>query len=329
MAHATPQPTILVKKSDGSTARMTLDEVKEMKKVDKPLTNAPASERQGPRAEPPSQPQPKAFVDYATGKVEAVQSTAQEAKKPLKREDVASPLEEKLEKSKVAVASPAMPHDIPLGPADEAVESILKKAGWAITPDVKNRLSPLIVSRLKDVRTDPQFLVHAMTPTHRGGVGLSPDQAEKLLAVIQSLLPRQKQELGISKPSGIPAKPVMRDIIAPPPRVVPERGSMGPKEEFAAMTVLDFRRFGATIDASLSRFKEKFDALKTESYMVFLDARDGWYESPLYRSYIETVVSAIKEKKKLADAIPAQGSKDQLTMDVVKAIVEMNRYISV
>lgn len=371
LAMPSQSTTIPVRKADGSIIHMTSEEfaayqetLKKQPSAASRTTPKPSRSQAVPSeakvipesfdrpqpsaaSKPPSPPKPQAFVDNTTGKVETVRPAAAQAQpKPFKKDDVASPLEEEIKIDKnVSVKSPALTapvDDTPLGPAAQAVELVLKKAGWATSPEVAKRLGSLIISRLKDVRTDPQFLVHAMTPTHRGGVGLSPDQAEKLLAAIQALLPQaaignqptappkiESRELRAERrqPAVEGRKPIVHDIAPPPP--VPSGVSMGPKEEFAALTVTDFLRLGATVPAALSRLKEKFDALKDESYLLFLEARDGWFESPLYHAYIDAVAAALKEKKKLTEVVPSKDGKGQLIMDVLKAVVEVNKYISV
>lgn len=359
------QPTILVKKSDGTTVRMTLDEIKAMKNMR--ITNDtnvrkhkphPAQPGKPHKTPPPPQalattaPVPEIFVDEAKSGLQRSDSRLQPvsrtqitdvspiAKKAWQKADASSPLEEApTEKPPVPTAptAGALLEDTPIGPAKEVVEKALRKAGWDVGEAVQQRLSPLILSRVKDVRTDAQFLVHAMTPTHRGGVGLSPTQAEQLLSAILSFLPQQRGSRtpaaglpvgagssAMGQGSGV-AKPVMRDVISPP---APMK-QMGPKEEFAVFSLADFKRLGATTEASLSRLKEKFDTLKSESYLAFLEVRDAWFQSPLYAGYIAALHQALKEKKKLSEVLAPAGAKGELTPDIVKAIVEVNKYISV
>jgi hypothetical protein len=387
---APQQPTILVKKSDGTAVRMTLAEFQAMKKKDttsKSDIRHPKSEARsghmphhtGKKTPHRAAAHPKHAEKEHHRRLKETMTTALSTTAPVTRifedeaiaadasrkhwnqEDAASPLED-------SGIAPTVQTDTAFGSADATVEAVIKRAGWAMTPDAARRLSPLILSRVKDVRTDEQFLVHAMTPTHRGGAGLSPDQAEKLLSAIRSLIGRQSPPAPMRPPAALPplapplpriaapmAKQAMHDIVPPksaagvapppmPPKAPPqqpqpakppvmpaERGTMariGPKDEFASITLADFRRMGATTDAALSRMKEKFDTLKQESYMLFLDAREAWYRSPLYQSYIDIILASLRDHTPLAALVAPAGAKDGLTMEVVEAIAALNGSIA-
>lgn len=279
-------------------------------------------------------------------------------KKPWKKEDTATLLEEKLEDAHVERSAQVAGSD-----TDAAVASrVLATLGWTTSADVRQRLESLIMSRLKDVRTDDQFLATAMTPTYRGGAGLSPDQAQTLHgAVLKFLsksitksptalsasptlspaLPRpiattadtDRQRLSESEHGSLPReqamgggnespRPMIRDIVPPP------RRSTGPTEEFANFSLNDWRRLAPTTGAALSRLKEKFDVLKQESYLNFMAAREAWYESPLYRQYIDSILSAWQSRMKLAETLE-QGGREALPMEILQAMVELNQYLSV
>lgn len=274
------------------------------------------------------------FIDEAKAKIEPVRRETTTAPRTWKPDDVAPLLQEPVEKPRTVVSPTTSPGEN----LDETVDRVLRHVGWYVNGDVKRRLHSLIVSRIKDVRTDDQFLAYAATPTPRGGVGLGGDQAKTLLGAIHDIMPKNETAIPISEtpkkevlPPRQPAStqpprplPTLRDVVPPEPVA----RSVGPKEEFSTFSLLDFRRLAPTADASLSRIKEKFDQLKAESYILFLSARDAWNTSPLHRDYVSTLVSALQKRQKISTILPEKGGRETLTMDVFKAVVEINKHIA-
>jgi hypothetical protein len=54
---------------------------------------------------------------------------------------------------------------------------------------------------------------------------------------------------------------------------------------------------------------------------MYLDGVNGWYQSPLYLLYQETVRRAVNDKKHLSEVVKEVG----LTMDEVKAIAGVGK----
>ena len=67
------------------------------------------------------------------------------------------------------------------------------------------------------------------------------------------------------------------------------------------MTLTDFRRLAPTADAAASRLWQKFETLKEESYLLYLDAREAWCKSPLYETYVEILIGALREGKTMEE----------------------------
>ncbi len=366
-----PQPTILVKKADGTTVRMTLAELRVFQERQK---SAPS------KALATSTPVTKIFVtdnnqpDPRQKSIDDRPKSIVQSSKPWKKDDNASLLDEKLDEAHRERSGQMAANDTDAASANR----VLDKLGWQVGPDARARLHSLIVSRLKDVRTDDQFLATATAPTYRGGAGLSPDQAQSLRealtdfrlrtsdfrpALSADILPtsairlqmaddklrtsninQQNSQLqrtevpartadavqsgGRSQKSEVRSpntgRPLIRDIIAPPatsPR------STGPVEEFGKFSLKDFQ-YSPNAAAALSRLKAKFDTAKEESYLVFMDARDAWYDSPLYRQYIASLALALERHERLPETL-ARSATAGFTLEVVQAMAELNHYLSV
>ncbi len=343
------QPMIPVKKSDGTTVRMTLAEFQAYQK------NARAAEHPH---------------------VGTLRQVSKEQMSSTERVSMGA-------REQVSTLPPPGQGSAP----DELVASVLKNSSITVANELQDRVRSLILSRIKDVRTDEQFLSAAMTPTHRGGVGLSPDLAGALLKQVQGVLPAperklrkpvvfsvptmtapatlgteklpmsRNQELGIrnqrleidgqnpvkidqgsietmdqmsgingrmSNVKNLSLKPILHDVTP----AVSAKVSVGPLEEFANFSLVDFRRLGATPDAAVSRLKEKFDIVKQESYLLFMQARDAWYQSPLYREYVRLVIDALRQGIRVPDMLAATGAKDRMTMEVFRGIVGVNTHLS-
>ena len=63
----------------------------------------------------------------------------------------------------------------------------MKKIKFSISDDLQARLHSLIATRVKDVRTDDQFLSYVTHPINAGGIGLSNDQSQELLQIVKDV----------------------------------------------------------------------------------------------------------------------------------------------
>ena len=239
----------------------------------------------------------------------------------------------------------------PMGQVDE----IIKKLGFNIPADYANRLRSLIQLRLKDVRSEEQTKEAGIRPFNEGGLQLSKEQADMLVEACRtkkmvpvagkgSLTPfrmtagisdeRQRPRTEVSddnKDSStalrsarndrmmmtdkmMPApKPVIRDVVAKPV-------NMGPVDEIKYFTLTDFRRLASNPEEASHRLRQKFIALKDESYLMYLDALRAWHESPLFANYMEAVHSAVMNKRGLgADST----DKTKIQMPEILAIINI------
>ncbi len=132
-----------------------------------------------------------------------------------------------------------------------------------------------------------------------------------------SPFPLPKEEYSFVPPVST-AKPMMQDVVVNTPR----KQTVGPVDEIQYFSLVDFRRLSPKTESAKEILKGKFQALQEESYILFLDARDAWHESPLFVMYEQTVLGALQNKKTLSDAV--QEKQDGLTQVEFDALVEIN-----
>lgn len=338
------QPTILVKKKDGTTVRMTMAEFGIYQK--------------GSKTEEKKQ-EPSRKSMHATGLVLQKNWTPDDHTSLLEDGNISN-LPTLASPHELATTSPVTNIFVDEAKAAKAGGGIVENLNWVTDPEIKRKVSSLIESRLNDIRTDDQFLAYAMTPTHRGGVGFSPEQAEQTLALIRGKLsgnvteskkvitsaPPAPLKLAVSIPKSTPSvksfdvnqlKPIsntsygnvrqpIQDIVPPVGRI-----SVGPVEEFSSFGVTDFYRLAPTATAATMKLKEKFEVFRQDSVVVFLDIRDAWYQSPLYGAYIHTLVSALANRKKISDILAVENTnkKEVFTMEIFLAVLEINQHLGV
>jgi hypothetical protein len=334
------QPTILVKKKDGTTVRMTMAEFGIYQKTGKSEGKKQESNHKS-----------------ATLPHRSMHDTGVVLQKKWTRDDHVSLLEEDnvsnlpvlASKHELATTSPVANIFVDEAMASKAGGGIVEKLNWVTDPEIKRKVSSLIESRLNGVRSDDQFLAYAMTPIHRGGIGFSPEQAEKTLALIRDnssakeskpasvrppvdVLVRPAKQFDvnqlkpISSPSYVNVRQPIQDISPPVGKI-----SVGPTEEFSTFSVTDFYRLAPTAMAATMKLKEKFEVFRQDSVVVFLDIRDAWYRSPLYGEYIQVLVSALANRKKISDilAVHNNSKKDAFTMEVFLAVLDINQHLGV
>lgn len=321
------QPTILVKKADGTTVRMTLDEVKKM--------NA------GNKVAPP--PEPK----IATVEQESVSEKAQEMLKTPELEPAPTEyllpephlLHEEVEEHEVT-----KPELVAAVSYDDTIEQILKTAKLSPNEEMLSRYRSLIMSLLKGVRTVDQIMVYATAPQEKGGLALSKEEAARLQGVLETtsgvpkVAPKPIAKLAnnpstqpknnpLPRPAGSGAGRVPMTDVEAPPR--PAQAIMGPIEEMKQFSLVDWRRLAATPDKAKEILLGKFAGWKEESFFLYRDTRAAWLESPLIREYQEKVVNAINNSTRLADLATGFAAKNTLTPADIAALVEVNRALAV
>ncbi len=337
MAKASTNPTILVKKADGTSVRLPLSEVLKSKKeapvqkVAKTEPPAQSKNRQMPpdaSAQPVSTPPGQAAVKKSMSLLPAalpenLPAVPISLKKPASSstpEDFTSLLEEE-----TPVAPPnALVTTLKPDSRLDQVEELIKKLSFTPPPATLNRLRTAIQLLLKDVRTPEQTQAILVRSPADGGVGLNPATAKEIIGLVAqrptaaapvksgSALPKAAQEITHSNVSGslsqkaepqdgslrlnaaLRPTPTVNDISARP-------FELTPVDEIRYITLTDFRRSsGNPTDAAL-RLEQKFNNIRDESIVSYLEALEAWRQAPLYTAYLTRVGVALAGGKTIAE----------------------------
>lgn len=237
--------------------------------------------------------------------------------------------------------------DYPVLPSKrgDVLDDILPKLSFEVSPELYSRLNSLVISRLKDVRSDEQIAEYAVRAVDKGGLALDEDQAVELVDVIsQSVVRDTKYEtyeitkneekkvesvedeklsaLGgdenVSEPFPIKPQPshvAMHDVVMPavvtPVNVDIDR-TTNPINELEQFSLTDFRRLNSKPTEAGKILAEKIKNLHQESYEQFTQGLKAWYNSPLYRQYQNVIQRAIENNQKIDDIL-AMGGREELT----------------
>jgi len=346
MPNVPQQPTVLVKKADGTTVRLTLAEIQQLRNAEiQDNHNIPD------------------FRDIQDN--HDIKDNRDNRDIPKwKKEDHQSLLEEPFEHDK-HVAIPAQTQTsgqamTDKGP-DQQIQRILEHLPFTPPENISLRLRSLVVSRLKDIRSDDQVEEYAQRSIDKSGLGFSQAQAKQLISSIQAVIGQERRRslesssayrMGMVKekflePSIPPAsstvtkftpprlrqdyglaKPVLHDVYPAPEPTPPSESAprvMGPVEEIGNLSIVDFRRLGTTVEERKQKLIAKFDIIKKESYLIYMDAMTTWYQSPLYRSYQTTIRLALEKGQTIAELLSRE--KDGLRPDEMLAIAEVNKIL--
>ncbi|OGH87603.1 MAG: hypothetical protein A3J93_03705 [Candidatus Magasanikbacteria bacterium RIFOXYC2_FULL_42_28] len=338
MDNNTKQPTILVKKSDGTFARMSLGEIKKMK-VGK--ITAPSSVILNEMKDPLK----LAVRDSSVATLpqndnnKKVGMTGKDAKSLLEEDKLVAP------GTSVAVGR------------NNQVDTVIKKLSFSVASNFFNRLRSAIQLRLKDVRGEKETRATVLRSIKDGGLGLTETQAnelEQVCATVGNLLARppakSKTDLMVEDQilpqtfhkMPVPAKmaphnafvheeflkkeekfkispvavsrPAMKDVVA-------AAAPVGPVEEIKFFTLTDFRRLAQDPNQATKRLAQKFINLREESVLLFWQALDAWKQSPLFADYVG-VLNRVFIGKVASDQ---QKTSDQITDVEIKALIAMEK----
>jgi hypothetical protein len=312
------ESTILVKKADGSSVRMTLADFKLYK------TGGVVSEKGKKKEELPVKienilpavltPVSKIFVDEAMAKKKTIVWKSEDHESLLANDD-----ENDLKPSEVALTKlPVRRNDL--------LSKVLKNLKFSLKENLLARVDSLVISKLKDIRSDEQILDYAVRAENVGGLGLDKKKAEELLLAIKSSLTPVSKMVNVDRSQkndeqilqqnvfsdrqknvikDFGNKPILHDV-SPAQRVVEEvKKVVGPVDEIRGFTLVDFRRLGTSPKECVKILKEKLEVLKSDSIVIFLEAVLAWRESPLFRQYEENLSKAILSGKKIKEEIDA------------------------
>lgn len=218
-----------------------------------------------------------------------------------------------------------------LGLSEEQVSLLMVKVGAEMPKDFKSYTATHVL---------PENL-RPKTPIQNQSV-LPPKKMENTVTPVQKLDRMVRAEAVRSTPVTIAPKSVVSaapsgsigmmgaktKISDMKPSIEPrERLTTGPVDEFAGMTLRDWRRMAVNTEGSLSLLQGKFAALSSESYTLFLAGRDGWRASPLFGQYVDVVRKTLSERRSVEDVLSGSG-ENILTLAEFRALVELNESIS-
>lgn len=115
-------------------------------------------------------------------------------------------------------------------------------------------------------------------------------------------------------------KPMMTDIKVPPK-------VMGPVDELANLSVVEFRRLGSTAQAATEKIKAKIDILEAESLLKRSEGIKGWQNSPVNQLYLQLGQEALNTGRQVEDVIQQRTLSQQpvLTKQEFDAIADLNK----
>ncbi|MFH1291772.1 MAG: hypothetical protein ABIH87_01060 [bacterium] len=370
------QPTVLVKKPDGTTVRVPLSQLNAFKKEQSvsvptpaPTTPAPVKtsvekkvvteKKESPWVSPPEE---KKVEPDTTGLLRRSaprndSEPARNDKPQWQKGDSNSLLEEKFETTRP---------DLPMlsQNRDGQVDAIIKKFNFKVSPDNQNRFRSVIQLRLKGIRDENRTKETLLRAVHEGGLGLLESQANQVLQAIQSNRTVQTAKLVEKKPVGklmiepqdlpqeyhepaVPAKstpfnsfvhdeirkeepvlklksqPVQKQIIQDIRPPMQETEEYGPVEEIKNFSLTDFRRLSDKASESARRLQQKFYNLKDESFLLYLQGKQAWKQSPLYQDYMQAVGASLARRQALSVVVGA--NKDGIQLEEIKSLVEMEK----
>jgi hypothetical protein len=360
------EPTILVKKSDGTSVRVPLSslgkvgdvaevtnnkeqvvQVVEQQKDQKVeefqspiLSSRSLSSEVAPSLPTPTTPHELATVTPVDHFFENVSKA-----RAWTADDHVSPLEDQLPVSDAIEVDAVMPDS-----RYDDVRQVVEALSFAIPTTLHSRLHSLIQSRVKDVRSDSQVVQYATNAVAQGGLGLDSDQADMLVSAIHSVL-AVKKETTIPAPRTTPFAQSPREVATEQVRTAPpipesvqkqvasapttrslsdihppepvQRAHMGPIDELASMTVVDFRRLSKDPRKAVSVLQDKLQTMRNESYMEYVKMGQAWVRSPLYRAYLSYLEASLDQGQSLQDVL----SGTEMTPEDITVLSEFSEHV--
>lgn len=124
-----------------------------------------------------------------------------------------------------------------------------------------------------------------------------------------SITPEPKPAFSINSGSG--NNRLMSDVVAPPL-------TQNPIDEIKYLNLVDFRRLGKTPEVATQIILNKFNNLKQESIIYYLQGLAAWQQCPLYKIYVKMAGRAVEQNSAI------QSQANELTADEVKALISLN-----
>ena len=312
------QPTILVKKADGASVRMTMDELQAYKKSQAVSAPAPVSAPVTPVA--PVVPVKPISTPAPTPTPASVQEVKLELPKTLHQKSV-----EMMDQKKPETPKPAPVKFVrPIPPAEEK----MFEEKWEESDNISLLDDSLGKETLPAIKTAGQYMPTNTTPVKNVFV----DEAKyKLKFDTPQIKPKQliskkpAESVYMSPALQIPqTKTIIQDV--KPPQIIKQ--STGPVDELENFSLADFRRLEINAKAAGLKLIDKFETLKYDSYLLFMDGVKAWYNSPLYKQYQDALYQSLLLNKSVSEILTGGNIQKDLKLEEFKAILSVNEAIN-
>ena len=314
------EPTILVKQDDGTSVRMTLSEFTSWREK---RTGNTASSVAAPPVAAPKQNGALPIIDaLPENKVTPIENTPKVS--DVKKNDTQTSVQEKNDPNEEEpIAGMFLPKDDDMAtnmqknektdPPTKRIDPKPTQSNSNVFSASKSESSKKKVPELDHQDKKPTLAeqLYRMSKTKPSEQSPTPSTTPKLHAAqTSSSFPKPLARMGTQKP-GV-------DMVTNPP---PRKAIMGPVDEFAVLSLTDFRRMGGQPADAAAKIKEKFTTLQDESYLMYLEGIEAWKGSPLYKQYQGVLVNALESGQSLSDYISGQ---NELSLADMEAIAELN-----
>jgi len=230
---------------------------------------------------------------------------------------------------------------------------IISRMTFKLPQQLQGRFCSLVHTRLKGVRDNEQLREYAMKTEVDGGVGLNPAQVSEVINYVEAfgkgktVPPVQKKKEDPTPKRDVVAeilkkntdmgayqfpmgnygrKAVVQDV-KPMPKV--EKRGVGPVDELGTFGLVDLRRLGNTPETSSLALKGKFMALRSESYLLYMQALEVWHTSPLFREYQKVILESLKNGMTFLQYFSqTPGEKNTMSLNEFIALVKLNGELS-
>jgi len=316
MADNISQPTILVKKSDGTTERITLAELKKRQsKPSEPAVSLKQSDVK-PLLEEHVPDSPHASTTTASDRLDQVSKIISSLSFT-----VPSQYENRL-RSSIQLRLKDIRSEADT--LDLCLRSI-KDGGLGLTEtqaqEIVSQSKPVALKM--DKKLTPASGIEMATPI---SIPKKIEKEEVIEKIINQSAPTP--EISDLIPASAPlrrstsqnlSKPQMHDVKSKPT-------SLSPLEEIQFFSLVDLRRLASKPTEAVSRLKQKFVNLKEESFILFMDSWSAWRSSPLYQSYIQAVDEAVTRKVRLSVVTNA---KEKISLPEMEELIKMEKELEI
>lgn len=246
-------------------------------------------------------PQPKA-VEEPSG-IES-QAQAKKEKKKFAPPPPSLPLEEEEKPAyKAPVKQISKEEKIPVQPEKLEIVKEEKKPEEKKAPEQKIKLEKEKPERPEEKAKEPEMTA----------------REEKIKPRIE----KKEEKVKISaRPKPEKGRPRMEDVKYTPKLV-------GPVDELAKFTLVDFHRLSEKPDKAADKIYEKIELLGEDSFAKKLAGIKSWRQSELNQLYLDLIYEGLKENMNLEQAINLRGSQNMPTLNLeeFQAIMDLNKKI--